>query len=210
LRAILFALIAMAIQWTQMAITVGAGGGVHHAILIWPLPQMVIGVSFAAASRRLGRAGRPVAACAVATVMLAGALSINEYYRMVWQNGGAANWTDAIDRLYSYVRTAPEKRVYCVDWGIVDQLRLLGRGKLPLGFDFVPTGGPDPDPRLVAEAAGEPDRLFVGHTKDFEVFPSYGAAFAADAEAAGYRRDVLRVISDSWGRPTFEVYRFVR
>jgi 4-amino-4-deoxy-L-arabinose transferase-like glycosyltransferase len=210
LRAILFALIAMAVQWTQMAITVGAGGGVHHVILLWPLPQMVIGVSFAAASRRLGRAGRPVAACAVAVVMLTGALPINEYYRMVWQNGGAANWTDAINRLYSYVRTTPEMRVYCVDWGIVDQLRLLGRGKLLLSFDFVPTGGPDPDPRRVAEAAGEPDHLFVSHTKDFEVFPSYGAAFVADAEAAGYRRDVLRVISDSWGRPTFEVYRFVR
>ena len=59
LRAILFALIAMAVQWAQMAITVGAGGSVHHAILIWPLPQMLIAVSFAAASRRLGRAAHP-------------------------------------------------------------------------------------------------------------------------------------------------------
>src|SRR5207249_4195046 len=50
LRAILFALIAMVIAWAQMAVTVNAGGSVHHAILLWPLPQMVIAISFAAAS----------------------------------------------------------------------------------------------------------------------------------------------------------------
>ena len=73
LRAILFALIAIAVQWARMAITVGAGGSVHHAILIWPLPQMLIAVSFAAASRRLGRAAQPVAAGALAAFTLAGA-----------------------------------------------------------------------------------------------------------------------------------------
>jgi hypothetical protein len=212
LRAILFALIAMVVQWAQMAITATAGGGVHHTILIWPLPQMLIGVSFAAASRRLGRAGRPVAACALATVMLAGALPINEYYRLAWQNGGAINWTDAIYRLYAYVRTTPEKRILCLDWGIVDQLRLLGRGKLPLGiiFDAVPADGSPPDPNRVAEAAGDPGDLFVDHTKDFEFFQGRGETFVKAAEAAGYRKDVLTVIPDSWGRPTYEVYRFVR
>jgi len=128
LRAILFALIAIIVQWAQMAITEGAGGSVHHIILVWPLPQMLIAVSFAAASRRLGRFGRPVAACALATVMLAGALPINEYYHLAWQNGGARNWTDAIYPLATYVRTTPAKRVFCLDWGIIDQLRLLGRG----------------------------------------------------------------------------------
>jgi hypothetical protein len=210
LRAILFALIAIAVQWAQMAITVGAGSGVHHAILIWPLPQMLIGVSFAAASRRLGRAGRPVAACALATLMLAGALPINEYYRMAWRNGGAINWSDAIYRLYAYVRTTPEKRVFCIDWGIVDQLRLLGRGRLPLSFQFVPTGGGPPDRRLVAEAVDDPEHLFVSHTESFAFFPDYGQEFIQDAQAAGYRRDTPRVISDSWGRPTYEVYRFVK
>ena len=49
---------------------VGANGGhdqhrpqrVHHTILLWPLPQVVIAVSFASASRRLGRAGIPALA----------------------------------------------------------------------------------------------------------------------------------------------------
>jgi hypothetical protein len=212
LRAILFALIAIAVQWAQMAITVGAGGSVHHAILIWPLPQMLIAVSFAAAARRLGRAARPVAAGALATIMLAGALSINEYYRLAWQNGGAINWTDAIYPLFTYVRTAPAKWVLCMDWGIMDQLRLLGHGKLPLAviFDAVPEGGAPDVNRIAAAAGGGPDYLFIGHTEAFEFFQGRGERFLKAAEAAGYRRDMLGVISDSWGRPTYEVYRFVR
>jgi hypothetical protein len=211
LRAILFALIAMAVQWAQMAITANAGGSVHHAILIWPLPQMLIAVSFASASRRLGRAARPVAAGALATLMLAGGLSINEYYRLTWQNGGAINWTDAIYPLFTYVRTVPASWFLCTDWGIVDQLRLLGRGKLPLAiiFDAVPEGGA-PDADRIAAVAGDPDHLFIGHTRTFEVFKGRSERFLKAAEAAGYRREMLKVISDSWGRPTYEVYRFVR
>ena len=211
LRAILFALVVMVVQWAQMAITVNAGGGVHHVILIWPLPQMVIGVSFAAASRRLGRAGRPVAAGALAAVMLAGALPINEYYRLAWQNGGARNWTDAIYRLYAYVRTTPETLVVCNDWGIMDQLRLLGRGRLPLTiiYDAVPPEGGAPDAHRVAAAVGDPDHLFIGHTKDFEFFQS-GEVIVKDVEAEGYRKEMLGIIPDSWGRPVYEVYHFVK
>ena len=36
LRAIVFAVLAMAIGWAQMAVTARAGGSVHHAILLWP------------------------------------------------------------------------------------------------------------------------------------------------------------------------------
>src|SRR5262249_39681212 len=49
LRTILFALIAMAVAWIQMAITANTGGSVHHTVLLWPLPQVVIAVSLAAA-----------------------------------------------------------------------------------------------------------------------------------------------------------------
>src|ERR1017187_8515039 len=47
LRAMAFALIALVVAWIQMAIAANAGGSVHHAILLWPLPQLVVAVSFA-------------------------------------------------------------------------------------------------------------------------------------------------------------------
>ena len=211
LRAILFALIVMAVQWAQMAITLNAGGSVHHTILLWPLPEMAVAVSFAAASRRLGPAAVPATAGALAVTMVAGVLQINEYYRLAWRNGGAQNWTDAVYSLSDYMKGAHAKEVYCVDWGILDSLRLLNRGKLPQEaiFDAVPPDQGTPDMRLITAAAAGPDHVFIAHSKGFEFFEGRNAKLLKAAEGAGYRREMLALIPDSFGRPTYEVYRFV-
>jgi len=47
----------------------------------------------------------------------------------------------------------------------------------------------------------------VAHTKDFENFQGANQHLQAFAAAAGYRREMLTVISDRFGRPAFEVYR---
>jgi 4-amino-4-deoxy-L-arabinose transferase-like glycosyltransferase len=212
LRAILFVLMAMAVQWGQMAITVDAGGSVHHTILLWPLPEMAIAVSFAAASRRLGRAAIPAAAGILAVTMAAGVLQINEYYRLAWRNGGAQNWTDAIFPLSEKMKDVHATEVYSVDWGILDSLRLLNRGKLHQEaiFDAVPP--PDqgaPDMTRIEAAVGEPDHVFIAHSKGLEFFEGRNGRLLQAAEAAGYRRETIAAIRDSFGRPTYEAYRFV-
>jgi hypothetical protein len=211
LRAILFALIAMIIAWIQMALTANAGGSVHHAILLWPLPQMVIAISFAAASRRLGRFGVPVLAGALAIMMIAGVLVTNEYYRLVLRNGGGQNWTDAIFRLSDYMKSDSSKTVYCVDWGIMDSLRLLNHGKLPLrvGTDLVSQAKANADDRqTLMKAIAAPDNVFLAHTKDFEFFQGNDDRLVNYATAAGFKREMLATIPDSYGRQVFEVYRF--
>ncbi|HKA01039.1 MAG TPA: hypothetical protein VKE70_31215 [Candidatus Solibacter sp.] len=211
LRAILFALIAMIVAWLQMAITVNAGGSVHHAILIWPLPQMVIAISFAAASRRLGRAAVPVLAAALAVMMVAGLLVTNEYFALLVRNGGAQNWTDAIFRLSDYMQGTSAKTVYCVDWGILDSLRLLNRGKLPLriGTDLVQRAQSGDDGReALMKALDDPATVFLAHTKEWEFFEKNGERFVNYAASAGFRREMLATINDSYGRAVYEVYRF--
>jgi 4-amino-4-deoxy-L-arabinose transferase-like glycosyltransferase len=212
LRAILFALIAMALAWVQMAFTANAGGSVHHAILLWPLPQMIIAISFAAASRRLSRAGVPVLAAVVAVMMVSGLLLTNEYYFLTVRNGGAPNWTNAIFRLSDYMKSAPPRTLYCVDWGIMDSLRLLNRGKLPLrvGSDLVSKAEKSPvDRETLIKTIAAPENVFAGHTKDFEFFDGSHEKLAKFAEAAGYQRELLATIPDSYGRPVYEVYHFV-
>ncbi|MGA7833981.1 MAG: glycosyltransferase family 39 protein, partial [Acidimicrobiales bacterium] len=202
LRAILFALVAMAVAWAQMATTANAGGSVHHIILLWPLPAMVIAISLASASRRLGRAGLP-AAIAV-TALLAGSemLVTNEYYTMMVRNGGTVPWSDAVYTLSEYMKSVPAKSVSCVDWGIEDSLRLLNRGALPLRW-----GGDESDADLRSLLA-QPTSLFLGHSPGREVFPGKTESLTKRAAALGYRRQVLAVIADSFGRATFEVFRY--
>jgi 4-amino-4-deoxy-L-arabinose transferase-like glycosyltransferase len=212
LRAILFALLAMAIAWTQMAITANAGGSVHHAILLWPLPQMIIAISFAAASRRLRRAGIPALAIVLTILMVSGLLVTNEYRCVILRNGGSLGWTDAIFRLADHLKGVPADNVFCVDWGIMDSLRLLSSGKLPLRVGTDPINKPsldDADRQYLARTISSPGQVFINHTKAFEFFPGVNDKFVNYAADAGYRRQIMAVIPDSDGRPVYEVYRFV-
>ena len=212
LRTILFALIAMAVAWVQMAVTANAGGSVHHAILLWPFPEMVIAVSFAAASRRLGRAGIPSVAAVLVVVMVSGALVTNEYYTLMLRNGGTLNWTDAIFKLSDYMKSVPSKGIFCTDWGIMDSLRLLNRGRLPLNVGTDPIAKPElsPDDRdYLKRVISEPSDVFIAHTRDYEFFQGVNAKLLKFASASGYERSMLAVIPDGWGRPVYEVYHFV-
>jgi 4-amino-4-deoxy-L-arabinose transferase-like glycosyltransferase len=210
LRAIFFALIAMAVAWVQMATNASTGGSIHHSILLWPFPQIVVAVSFAAASRRLGRAGIPVVAAAAAAMFASGVLVANEYYYVSYSFGGAPAWSDAILPLSDFMKGAGSATVYCVDWGMLDPLRYLNHGKLKLA------GGSDPiskkeltpaDREAVLRMLADPGAIYVAHTKDFENFQGTNQHLQAFAAAEGYRRDMLAVISDRYGRPAFEVYR---
>jgi 4-amino-4-deoxy-L-arabinose transferase-like glycosyltransferase len=211
LRAIVFALVAMAVAWCQMAFTAGAGGAAHHVILLWPLPQMVIGISFAAASRRLGRAGIPVLAFILVVLMGSGLAVMNEYYAQAVRNGGAVAWNDAIFPLSDYMKGATSHSVFCLDWGFLDTLRMLSNGKLPVRVGSDQISKPElslEDHRQLNEMISEPDNVFVAHTKDFEFGRGLSARLIQYAGNAGFHRETLAVISDSFGRPVFEVYRF--
>lgn len=213
LRAVAFSLITLAVAWIQMAITANTGGSVHHTILLWPLPEMVIAVSFASASRRLGRAGIPVLAAVMIVMMCSGALVINEYYVAMWRYGGAPGWNNAIYPLSDYLKRVPASSVVCMDWGIEEPLQLLHRGRLNLERGDDPISKVEQsteDLDYVKRAISQPANLFVGHTQAFEFFPGRSAKLVKFAEQAGYRREMMSVVSDGYGHDFFEVYRFIR
>jgi hypothetical protein len=203
LRAILFAAIALAVAWSLMVTTANAGGSVHHLILLWPLPAMLVGVAVDAASRRFGRGGLAVAV--VVTAVLAGSelLVTNEYYAVMTRNGGTVQWTDAVYGLSSYLASRPPAKVVaCTDWGILDTLRLLNRGSLHLRW------GADDEGSTLADELAEGGTVFVGHPTGREVFPGNLEKLTERAAALGYRREVEAAIPDAFGRPTFEVFGF--
>jgi hypothetical protein len=212
-RALVFALVAMVVAWLEMAFTANAGNALHHTILLWPLPQAIIAISFAEASRRLGRAGVPLVAAVTVVLAVSGLLLINEYHVRMARNGGAISWTDAVSSLSEYVKTVPAKTVYSLDWGFFDTLRMLSNGALPLRVGEDPIGKPQltaDDWRAVLDMISTPDHVFITHAKGFEFYPGLAAKMTQFAEGAGYRRQDLATISDSNGRPTFEVFRFAR
>ncbi|MGO9230713.1 MAG: ArnT family glycosyltransferase [Bryobacteraceae bacterium] len=211
LRAILFALVAMAVAWIQMATTRDAGGSVHHTILLWPLPAMIVAVSFAAASRRLGRAGISAVAVILALLIASDVLVTNEYFRVSVRNGGSRTWSDAIFPLSADLMETRPAAVYCADWNILESLRLLDRGALPLLNGMDPAAAPDVSPanrQYLLDRIATPGAVWVTHLPDFEFFPTVRPRLDRLAASAGFEHRLLRVIRDTRGRPTFEVYRF--
>jgi hypothetical protein len=55
----------------------------------------------------------------------------------------------------------------------------------------------------------DPGAVFIAHTKDFENFREVNHKLVQFAEGIGYRREMMAVIPDTYGRPAYEVYRFV-
>jgi hypothetical protein len=213
LRAALFAWLAMAIAWAEMALTYHAGGSVHHTILLWPLPYLALAPPLASASRRIGRAGLPALGAVTAILALSSVLVTNEYYYRMVRLGGSPAWSDAIWGLADRLRGTTAPAVYCVDWGIIDNLRLIGHGKLPVRDGTEHTGHPQMTPEdreAVRQMLSVEGALFTGHTKDAELFAGDTDRLLEVAAEAGYRREMLATILDRAGRPTLELYRFVR
>ncbi len=208
-RPMLFSLVLLLVAWGLMFLGRGVGGSSHHVSLLWPWPHLMIAAAFAGASRRLGRAGVPALILAVGLISVKALLATNVHLSQYIRNGAAGSWTDAIHGLSDYLGTQPGKQVVVLDWGVLEPLRLLHRGRLPLiwGADPLRTAAPGPDElRLLGEMAGQPGRLFVSHTDSHEQFAGVNRQLVLMLDSLGLRRDVLKVIPDSHGRPVYEVW----
>jgi hypothetical protein len=212
-RLVLWCWIAMAVAWVQMAINRDTGGSIHHTILLWPLPQTIIALSFAGFARRIGGAAIPALAALAGVVALSGILVTNEYYAEISRNGGGQAWDDAVFAVARYFdRAAAYDSAFAMDWGIMEPLRLLRRGKVRVasGTDQVSNAVLSAqDEADLKSMISDPRNLFIAHTPEEEVFRGSNRKMLAYAAAHGMAPAVLERISDSYGRAVFEVYRFV-
>lgn len=201
-RLLLFLAIATAVTWLQMALTVGAGYGAHHVILLWPLPPVFLGVAFAAVADRIRPLGPAVAV--VVTILIAGnLLTTNGYFSELALAGGTGGWTDAIYSLSDSIDERTAGWIGLVDWGYLNGLALLHQGRLHL-FMVNPEAAPAETKRLV----GSPGVSFIQHTEDKQLLPGINDRFRAIALRQGFSERTERTIFDRNGRPVFEIFHF--
>jgi hypothetical protein len=202
-RVAWFALLFSATAWGLMASTQGAGASAHHVVLLWPMPLL-----FALAAGR--RMPGWLWSLGAGAVIVSNLLVINQFYSQLVRNGAWDTWTDAVLALSADIEEKPGQTVYITDWGMFDSLNLLHQGRLKLR---IASGPLQPDQPSQAEIEDlnrmlrDPDAIFVGHVAEREAFRGVGAHLQARAAAIGLRREVLRVVADSNGRPVFEVSR---
>jgi hypothetical protein len=111
------------------------------------------------------------------------------------------------------LRGVTATKVWSLDWGIVEPLQFLGRGKLPIGYADEAVSKPElsaQDREALKQMIAEPGSLFLAHTQAYEVFPGRSPRLVKFAEESGYRREIVQTVSDGYGRDFFEVYRFTK
>jgi hypothetical protein len=206
LRTVVFFLIAMAVAWFQMAINPHTGGTVHHTILLWPWPEAVVAVSFAAVSQRLGRLGAPAAAVATAAVIVSSLLVTNEYYTKLVRNGGTPTWSTAVFPLAASLKDSGASYAFCTDWGILESVGMLNAWQPVMRNGVIrEENSPDLLP-MVSDAS----HIMLAHVPEAEQFPGVNEHIVEWAKKLGYEKERIRVVGDGFGRDVFEVYRFVR
>ncbi len=206
-RAARFSLIFILAAWTVMALTRDAGDSVHHCVLIWPFPHLFIAATFTRARW----------ASVAATVLIAmNLLVLNQYVLDFERDGAGANFTDALFPLSKALRDPRdnvEEPIYVMDWGMLNTLALLHQGRLllrPADGRFSADIPSELDQRIISIMFSDPNAVYVGHVPSREVTPGVGKRLERAAAASGLRKELVRSIADSNGRPVFEVFRLVK
>ncbi|HLI83437.1 MAG TPA: hypothetical protein VKV17_05935 [Bryobacteraceae bacterium] len=170
----------------------------HHTILLWPWHFLAIAVALA--QLRL----RWVAVAMAGLLAISNLAVTNQYYADLIRNGPAIRWTDATGPLEQFLWRSHAKRIFAADWGFFETLNLLSEGELPT-YE-VNTRESEKLDRAVAD----PRNLFVSHTPGFAYQPEIRAQIEARAHNNGFQEELVSLVFDGNGRPTFEVFRFRR
>ncbi len=207
-RAVIFAVVYMAVCWALMLILPGTGAAMHHVILLWPFPPFLIGISGAQVSYRWGHRGAWALGLVLSLLLVRNVLLLNQYLARLATNGTAAIWTDASNPLFEYLEELNAKRLVIVDWGYSATLCLLSDGRLPLtdiSFDLL---SPAAHAENIGSLITDRQTLFVDYAAGFEVFPGVHERLASIAQKNGYSRQVVETVFDRNDRPRFEVVRY--
>ncbi|MBL0157440.1 MAG: glycosyltransferase family 39 protein [Bryobacterales bacterium] len=210
-RLALFFWLGGVLTYAQMFLTKGAGGSAHHTILMWPAPQILLGLLLAETARRWPQRGL-LAGIAVVAVCVAGNVAVlNTYLARFIACGPGPVWTEAIRPLVRELARRPERTVFAVDWGITQQLEFYGQGGLGLRRNSDGVVDNLPQPAAVAtleQGLADSANLFVMHAEGYETFAGVRRRLISFAAHRGYRDVLLRTIPDRHGVVIFELHEF--
>ena len=97
---------------------------IHHAVLVFPLPQLIIAAvaSLFWNSRPLGKT---VTLVVLATVLLSGVRSIVATEKFIRETGGRGRWSESLNQFCGENRDRSDLTIVSLDWGFNEQLSFL-------------------------------------------------------------------------------------
>jgi hypothetical protein len=206
-RPAVFSIVLLLVAWFQMAVTQRAGASVHHVVLLWPIPHLLVALVFAELSRRFGRAGMMAVTLAAVLTWGSGFLILNQYHSQLVRYGAPSVWSDAIFTLSDRLRQTRADHIFMMDWGMIDNVRMLTRGRLPIHVGMDAVDKDPPDRALFQRMIELPNSVFVSFTERWEQTEGVNRRLTALAAQLGYRIELVELIKDRNGRPVFQIAR---
>ena len=196
----------LAVGWLQMAVTRYAGTSVHHTILLWPIPVLIVAVALSALP------ARALSSAIVAVVAAHNVFVLYTYRTDLREQGSTPVWTEGVYDLARLTQPMPTQ-YFVMDWGMLENLVLLRQGQIALHAAWQPlihASLTEAEKADVREWIARPTSVFLAHLRGTEIFKGCRENLDGVAREAGYRQEMLAVIKDAHGKAVFEAFRFVR
>ncbi len=149
---------------------------IHHAVLVFPLPHLII-AALVALIWNSSTLIRTVGLLAVAIVCLSGLRSIAATQNLIQQTGGRGRWSESLNAFCRENRSRSELTIVSLDWGFNEQLIFLtDTPQLAEPFwEFNQTLPPLPP---------DPNYIYLAHPAEYSVL-KYDVAYLNQLHVSG-------------------------
>ena len=190
---------------TVFVLVLPGAQGIHHALLAYPLPHLLVVVAlvtFVRSGAPERRSRRAALVFALTALLLASDLRVvHATQRLIDETGGRGYWSSTIDDFAREVRERTDLTVVSLDWGFNEQLILLTDG--PRLWE--PIWGLPPRPPL--DGCDSSDRIYLAHPPALTVMP-LAAGYLRDCRARHAAKLLVRPYRDRQGAIVFYAIRF--
>ncbi len=158
---------------------------IHHAVLAYPLPQLIIAFVAAELLKRSGSGPSPTAVRLTTWIVLLGLLISDSYaiYRtqqLVRATGGRGRWSESFDTFCRENKDRADLTIISLDWGFNEQLNFLTDG--PRLSE--PFWGRGPFPTFGESSSGlptDPSYIYLIHPAEYSLLP-FGEHYLQEAQ----------------------------
>jgi len=205
IRMIGFLLVSLLLITVGVLILPGAVR-IHHAILAFPFPQLIIAATCAflwdrESSKSIRRVTRTTIAAAILILIGSDLLAISRTETLLTETGGRGRWSDAFDRFCGENKNRSDLVIASLDWGFNEQVAFLtDQPKLvePV-WGFPQYQDLPPLPR-------QPQYIYLAHPAEYSLF-RYDLVYLQALRGGGENVEI-RPYSDRQGQVVFYTIRF--
>ena len=174
-RAVVFLIVA-AVLITLGVFLLPDAVRIHHAVLVFPMPQLIV-TALVALAWNAGAVIRTISVIVVAIVCLSGLRSIAATQKLIQQTGGRGRWSESFDKFCRENRNRSDLTIVSLDWGFNEQLMFLTDGpQLSEPFwEFNQTLPPLPP---------NPNYIYLAHPPEYSVL-KYDVAYLNQLQKSG-------------------------